>query len=1088
MPDERDPRFLSDHPESEHSDDDDVPFHLPLSEDAQDEETERTDEDIWDSSHPADARNMPTMPIPFDPESPDPKMTLPGSGGLDPNPDFVNPEPPKPEYTVRHEAVRLENTAPHPAYKPAEQQPYQRPTHQPGEYIPPAPTNAQPGKPLPRRPVKRKGCLGCSPTCLGIIIGFFIIFCGGTTLITLVVSAALGTRIESQLQERVAKVDSYQQFQSTFYYDRNGQLLYESFGEGRRTRVKYSDFPKALIDATLAIEDDNFFTNPGIDVPATIRALLQYLGLQQGSTGGSTITQQLVRNVLFDPQYRAERSIQRKLEEIGLALVLTQRKTKQEILELYLNEIYYGNLAYGAEAAAQTFFGKKVSELTLAEAALLAGLPQAPANLDPLNPDPAIQNAVTARWQLVLDRMVSTGKITQAQENEALREGYTLYNAPVSLEAPHFTVYAQNQLAQLMTDIGYSPEQITQGGLKVYTTLDLDLNKQAQSAAQQQVARLSAQNVTNASVVILKPLTGEILAMVGSVDYNNDAIDGRVNVAIALRQPGSTMKPFNYSAAIENGMTPGDVIWDTPTTIGIPGQPGYTPRNYDGAFHGPVIMRTALANSYNIPAVQTLRRYGVDYLLGLMQRFGVGTLGTDGSKYGLSLTLGGGEVSLLDLTNAYSVFANAGSYVSTTAILCVLDNDDHIIYQYENGCPRGTPTDKTVDRSGLGKQALDPRVAFIISDILSDNNARSAAMGVNSALNTGALKASVKTGTTNDVKDNWTVGYTRNVAVGVWVGNSNGSPMVNSSGLTGAAPIWNSMITSIYANQSLLQRDFATNGQLQPDQASQPPGVSLREICDVRSLRDPATDCNRIREWFLDSPAGIPDENGNLNYPPAAPDSSAQQGAGPQLTLVSPGVYQVLAYRLAPEIASLIQLQVQPGQPTPPTPLYCQVPAELSGAAAGAQPLLFIAPPPVPEDAVAAEQYARNNGLAYLPTIACSPELLQGGGGGYGPAVTTAVITSPAPGQVLTGETPILGTVQFTSDQGKFYKLEVKGGNLADWVTIGTTHTENVVNGQLENLYVPGLVNGNYVLRLVIVDNGGGFLQAPYEVPFAVSH
>jgi hypothetical protein len=377
-------------------------------------------------------------------------------------------------------------------------------------------------------------------------------------------------------------------------------------------------------------------------------------------------------------------------------------------------------------------------------------------------------------------------------------------------------------------------------------------------------------------------------------------------------------------------------------------------------------------------------------------------------------------------------------------------------------------------------------VAFIITDILSDNNARSAAMGTNSPLNTGNLKAAVKTGTTNDVKDNWTVGFTRNVAVGVWVGNSNGDPMVNSSGLTGAAPIWNAVINSIYSNPDMLQRDFAVNGQLAPDQQQPPSGLALREMCDIRNLRDPATDCNRINEWFLEYPAGIPDAEGNLQYPPA-PQTQPQQSNGVTLNLVSPSVYQVIAYPLNPQLASLIQFPVTAGTIPPPTPLYCQVPNDLVPAAAGAQALLFIAPPPFAEDAPAAETWARNNGLAYLPTIACSPELLQGGaGGGFGPIVTTAVITSPQPGQILTGETPILGTVQFTADLGKFYKLEVIGGGLGDWTTIGTTHTENVVNGQLENLYVPGLAPGDYRLRLVIVDNNGGFLQAPYEVPFTV--
>ncbi len=1097
MPDEHDSRLPDEVPE-ERPEDDDVPFHLPFSDEIDDTQHDAPVEDkpLWNADNPMDARNMPTMPIPREPGVPDPNKTLVGSGGLDPNPDFNTRPASDMGNTMRHKAVKLDNTMPHeppPPHRnyaqPSGQQ-YQQPYPQPPTNLPPAPQqNTPPAQSLQRRPAQRKrGLFGCSRGCLSLFAGFVAIFCGGLTILTIAIGGAYASRVQQQLTQRVSQINNYQQFQSTFYYDRNGRQLYEAFGEGRRTKVKYSDFPQTLIDATVSIEDDSFFSNPGIDVQSTLRAFLQYAGLTEGSTGGSTITQQLVRNVLFDTEYRNERSVQRKLDEIGLALALNGQMSKEQILELYLNEIYYGNLAYGAEAAAQVFFGKRVSQLTLGEAALLAGLPQAPSDLDPLNNDPAVQDKVEARWRLVLDRMVALGKITQAQANDALAQGLNYVPRNISLEAPHFTVYAEAQFEKLMGTIGYQPKDVARGGFKVYTTLDLDINNAAQEAARNQVATLAAQNVTNASVVVIKPLTGEILAMVGSVDYNNDAIDGRVNVAVSLRQPGSSVKPFNYSAAMENGMTPGDVIWDVPTNIGVEGQAPYVPRNYDGVFHGPMIMRYALANSYNIPAVQTLRRYGVAYLLGLMKRFGIESLGDDASRYGLSLTLGGGEVSLLDMTNGFSVFANQGSYVPSTAILCVLDSSGNIIYNYENGCTTGVPNEKTVNKPAYGKQAVDPRIAFIISDILADNNARTPAMGANSQLNTGALGASVKTGTTNDFKDNWTVGYTRNVAVGVWVGNSNGSPMVNSSGLTGAAPIWNNVINTIYGNQELLSKDFAVNGQLMPNQQQAPAGVSRREICDVRRLKEPATDCPRINEWFLDGPAGIPDADGNLIYPPA-PQPAQQQQNGVQLTEVSPGVFQVLAFRLAPEIASLIQFQVQAGQQPPPTPLYCQVPNELAASAIGAQAQLFIAPPPVPDDAVSAENYARNNGLAFLPTITCTGDLLQGGGsGGYGPVVTTAIITSPSPGQVLTGETPIFGTVQFTPDQGKFYKVEVIGGNLGDWTTIGTTHTDSIVNGQLENLYVPGLVNGSYRMRLVIVDNGGGFLQAPYEVPFTVAH
>jgi penicillin-binding protein 1C len=1063
----------------EDGDSDDVPFHLPS-----------TSEELNALREVDPSHERPTMPVPREPGVPDPRKTLPGTGGLDPNPDFPRHSA---DYTIRHEPVHQE-TQPH--YHQSQQTipspaQYQRPlVAPPPPALPKTMALPQPQR-LPRRKPQPRRILGCTPGCFMVIAGLVATFCGGLTLLTLVMTATLGTRLEQQLAARVESLDEYEQFQSTFLYDRTGQQLYEVFGEGRRVQVDLENIPENLINATLAIEDDNFWTNPGIDVPATTRAFLQYVNLAEGDTGGSTITQQVVRNILFDFEYRAERSIQRKVEEILLALILTQRKPKEEILELYLNEIYYGNLAYGAEAAAQTFFGKHVNELTLGEAALLAGLPQAPADLDPLNPDPVVQAQVEQRWRTVLDRMVTVGYITDAERDEALRQGYTLSSPDVPFRAPHFTVYAQSELEDLLPYLGYTPDDIASGGLQVYTTVDLRVNDLALQAARDQVARLAANNVSNAAVVVLQPITGEILAMVGSIDYNNEAIDGRVNVTIALRQPGSAMKPFMYAAAMELGMTPGDVIWDTRTTIGIPGQPGYTPRNYDNTFHGPMIMRTALANSYNIPAVQTLRhRVGVENLLAIMERFGVHSLADDPSLYGLSLTLGGGEVSLLELTNAYAVFANEGVLVPSTSILCILDNDDNIIYQIDPySCPRGAQTERTVNRADLWAredwledrqfQALDPRIAFIISDILSDNAARTPAMGANSPLNTGGLATSVKTGTTTDVKDNWTVGFTRNVAVGVWVGNNNGDPMVNSSGLTGAAPIWNAVITGIHNNQDLLS-SFTIDGQLLPDQPSPGAGVSLREICDVRTLRDPATDCNRIQEWFLDGPAGIPDGNGSLYFPPppAPPQSFGT------LTEISPGVYQVLVQPIPPDVAAQIVFTTQPGAPNPPPPLYCQVPSDLTGSAPNARNQLFIAPPPDPADAVAAEEYARQAGLAFLPTIACSPELLTIQSAG--PQVTTAVITSPQPGAVLTGETPIMGTVQFTPDIAAYYKLEVRGGQFPDWVTIGTTHTEPVINGQLENLFVPGLGPGNYTLRLVLVTSGGTFVQPPYEVPFTV--
>ena len=956
-----------------------------------------------------------------------------------------------------------------------------RPPARPSHRCPPP---ASPG----RRPRKnRRRMLGLPAGCIWALAGLLAAGCGGLTLLILLAAMILVPQIEAEWTARAGEVDNYRGFESTFIYDRDGGVLYEAFGEGRRVRVDYERIPPALIQATISIEDDTFFDNIGIDVAATLVAALKYLGADAGENtpGGSAITQQLVRNVLFDFEKRAERSIARKVEEILLAIALTQSKSKEDILEMYFNEIYYGNLAYGVQTAAQTFFGKDVEALNLGEAALLAGLPQAPASLDPLNPDPAIQAAVDARWRQVLGEMIEEGYITQKQARRALSAGLSFVPANVSLQAPHFTVYAQAELERLMTGLGYSPEDIARGGLRVYTTLDQNVNRLAQRAAANQVAQMTAHNASNAAVVVVKPLTGEIIAMVGSIDYDSDAIDGSVNVTIAFRQPGSAVKPFTYSAAMERGMTPGDVIWDTRAQIEIPGQPMYEPRNYDGLFHGPMTMRTALASSYNIPAVQTLRLVGVDSMLELLRRFGVTTLKQDASQYGLSLALGGGEITLIELTNAFAVFANQGSYVPVTSIRCVMDSDDIILYQYEDGCPDGQAAEQTVRRRASGVQALDARIAYIITDMLADNRARSPAMGADSPLRADSLYAAVKTGTTDDVKDNWTVGYTRNAAVGVWLGNNDGQPMVNSSGLTGAAPIWNAVLTGIYNDAKMLGA-FASQGQLLNDRPIPPPGMSLRQICDVRRLSDPATDCPAtVNEWFLDGPAGIPDAAGGLRYPTSAIQPRPPPTQGSVVRQVSPGIYQTLAFPLPLEIAGGVQFRVRPGEKQPIPPRYCRVPVQDAqpAIAAGARDLWFIGGPATSQnDAVEAERYARENNLAFLPTIDCWPHVYNIQPlGGVGAALR---IQQPASGQRVQGVIPIVGTAQFDGGQADYYHLFIRGGQFADWTPLGHPHHNSVISAQLETLHADALRPGFYLLRLGLI-RGGDLVQVA-DVSFNV--
>ncbi|MBN1964346.1 MAG: transglycosylase domain-containing protein, partial [Anaerolineae bacterium] len=599
--------------------------------------------------------------------------------------DTVQHEPP-PRATPPTQSMRPV-TPPHsqPAVPPpAQTQRHQRPSQPaaPGQYAPPPYGRAGGPPPPPRRtkrPPRRRRWRMISGGCLLTAGAALLVFACMAVTVGVIVWNNLSTRLEDGLQ-RLDELGDRRVFQTSIIYDRHGGELYQIFDEGRRTNVSLATLPPYVAQASIAVEDDSFYSNPGIDLGSILRAAFQNVqssGDAFSGIGASTITQQVVRNIAFDYEYRIEDSLQRKIEEAILSVILTSRLSKDEILELYLNEIYYGNLAYGIEAASQTIFGHPASELTLGEAALLAGLPQAPAWLDPLDPDPDVQEAVLARRRLVIDLMLEEGFITQEQATAAYGEPLSYASPDVSLTAPHFTVFARDELESLMATLGYSPDVITSGGLRVYTTLDLRYQELAERTALQQVESLrDAHNLTNAAVVVLHPVTGQVLAMVGSVDYWDDSIDGRVNVALAPRQPGSTMKPFTYSAAIELGWNPTQIIWDSEVHYSFPGQDEYVPVNYDSAYHGPVRMRDALANSYNIPAVQTLQQVGVPYLLDLMERFGVNSLGSDADRYGLSLTLGGGEVTLLELTRAYSVFANSGVLVPTTSILCVLDSDD----------------------------------------------------------------------------------------------------------------------------------------------------------------------------------------------------------------------------------------------------------------------------------------------------------------------------------------------------------------------------------------------------------------------------
>ncbi len=965
-------------------------------------------------------------------------------------------------------------------------------TPPPGQPAYPNQPPAYPGQPSNARRARRRRGLSIGPGCIFGCIGIVGVMVLGFLIVSFVVYETYSSRLEDQI-DQLADLTTYQSFESSVIYDRSGTELYEVVNEGRRTKISLDQVPEHMIQATIALEDDTFYENRGIDIPSILRAGWQYVRYGYIVSGGSTITQQLIRNVLFTEDYRYQQSVNRKLDEALLAVSLTQRMSKDEIMELYLNEIPYGNWAYGIEAAAQVYFGKPASQLTLGEAALLAGLPQAPADLDPLNPDPNVQRRVMERRRLVLDLMVEEGYITEAEADAAFGEPLYFVSPDIELDAaPHMVFYAQDELENLLLNRLNLPQEevkqmIARGGMRIYTSVDMDMQHLVEDALARQVAQMrDTHHMTNAAAVIVRPDTGEILAMVGSVNFEDESIDGEVNVTIAARQPGSAMKPFTYASAMEKGWTAGQIIWDTETQIGLPGQEPYVPVNYDRTFHGPVRMREALGSSYNIPAVQTLRQVGVDYLLWMMNRVGTQSLGGDASLYGLALTLGGGEVTPLELTTAYSVLANGGVYVPNTAIVCITDTSGRIIYEYERRCPStATLTDNSVSVLAEGRPVMDPRIAFIISDILADNTARTPAMGSNSPLYTPGIPTSVKTGTTNDFRDNWTVGFTRNIALGVWAGNTDNTPMVDVSGLQGAAPVWNEIMNGIYGNQALLDK----LGSRLPDDAhlQAPAGVHQRQLCSISrtALQDPAMSCNPgYYEWFLDSPAAIPDQSGNLVAP--APSPVPQPSAnGPQPVEVEPGLIRVHVFPVDANMANAVAAADTSNNTVPPR--YCQVPIEVAGQVPGVQEQLFLTPPPVPEDAFRARLWAQANGVAILPQFACNEQMLSAAP--VGPQVVVANIVSPAPGQTFhtSEQIDIIGSAAFTPEQAWFYKVEIRGGQWSEFTPIHDIQYNGVANGVLATLQPYAVPPGDYMIQLVIVGRDGNYLQSPYQVPFQVT-
>lgn len=569
-------------------------------------------------------------------------------------------------------------------------------------------------------------------------------------------------------------LDKHPLAETTIIYDRTGkEVLYQIYGEENRRIADHDAIPESVRLATVAAEDAHFFTHPGIDLVAIVRAAIVNIRSQDISQGASTITQQLARALFLT----REKTWVRKIREVILAIKIEKSLSKEEILDLYLNTVPYGSNAYGVEAAAETFFSKRASELSLDEAALIAALPNAPTLYSPYGKN---QKALIARKELILRKMHELGFIKNDDLKGAL-EARTLDKiTPLEhkIQAPHFVFYILDSLKK-----EYGQEALETEGYDVYTSIDLGIQKEAEAIVSDGVRKNLARGASNGALVALTPKNGEILAMVGSRDYFDPKIDGQVNVAIEKRQPGSTFKPFAYATAFTKGFTPETRIYDVPINFGADGTgTEYIPSNYDGKFRGLITMREALSQSLNIPAVSTLYLAGIPDTIALATALGITTL-TEPSRYGLALVLGGAEVKLVDLTSAFGVFGQEGKRVPTDGILRVVDREDRNIYR------RVTNPDTV----------LGANVTRQISSILSDNAARTPVFGPSSpiAFPTGTGVAA-KTGTTQNFRDAWTVGYTRDVALGVWTGNNDNAPMEEGAdGIYMAAPMWRTMMDKL---------------------------------------------------------------------------------------------------------------------------------------------------------------------------------------------------------------------------------------------------------------------------------------------------
>ncbi len=848
--------------------------------------------------------------------------------------------------------------------------------------------------------------------------------------------AAYSTITQNLPTPEEVEAASIQNFETTKIYDRTGKnLLYEVIDPhaGDRNWVSLDELSEYTICATVANEDRTFWTNIGIDPSGLGRALW---GNLRGNAiqGGSTITQQVIKNSVISPEERLQLSYWRKAKEIILAIELTRRYDKRQILEWYVNTNFYGNLAYGIDAASRVYFDKPASQLTLAEAATLSPIPQFPI-MNPFDtPDEARK-----RQGITLDAMADVGCITAAQAEAAKIEAWHLASpaARYDIQAPHFSLYVRRELEKM-----YGPELVAGGGLRVYTTLDLDLQNQSQCvtqaylrilkgempdtvipeavsqgcAAAQYLPDMPAQfvgtdlHVNNSAVVVIRPSTGEILSMVGSANYWDETIDGKFNVAAdGLRQPGSSFKPFTYLTFLAQGGNAGHMFLDVRRAFSQgPGTAPYVPENYDRKYHGPVTMREALARSLNIPAVEAMANVGVDKVVHTAHKMGINTLDKGLQFYGLSLTLGGGEVHLLDMVYAFSVFANNGAMYGTpvpqsekregfrelnpVSILRVEDRDGKVLYEY---------------KQPEGQQVVQAPLAYIMTDMMADRQARWPAFGTPNPLELANDRpAAAKTGTTNDYVDNWTMGFTPQMAVGVWMGNTDNTPMTSLPGARGAAFIWHAVLEYGLQDEPIV--DFV-----------RPDGIENVAICAVSGLK-PNGNCPVTSELMI--PGTEPEEECQMH----------------QVFLVNKETGRLATVYTPPELVEHKVYEVYPPEAAD----------WLASLAEDRRPDI----PPTEYDTV------------------------------YGPNLSGAevAIISPTAYAYVQGIVPIVGNAK---GDVAFYRLVFGSGmNPTQWQQIGPDHNNQVDQNLLENWDTTGLADGLYTVQLQVVGGDQNVRQYPIQL------